>query len=95
MDFSFAFATKSRIRQLERVYLQGSICMCDFLARFGMHGYLCVFLVTFFSLPWIFPCVAVLFGLSLTFLVSIEVMGSHVLVELDYRMDSKLSEVDV
>lgn len=35
-----------------------------------------------------FSMCVVLFGLSLTFLVSIEVMGSHVLVELGCWMDS-------
>ena len=69
--------------------------MCDFLARFGMHGYLCVFLVIFFSFPWNFLGVAVLFGLSFPFLVSLEVMGSHVLVELGCRMDLKVIEADL
>jgi len=60
-----------------------------------MHGYACVFLVLLLSLAWVFPGVKVLFNLVFPFLDSLEVMGSHVLVELDCRMDSKLSEVDL
>ena len=41
---------KSRIKRLHWDYLQASIFMCDFLARFGMHGYACVFLVLLLSL---------------------------------------------
>jgi len=36
-----------------------------------------------------------LFSLALPFLDSLEVMVSHVLVELDFQMDSKMSEVDI
>ena len=38
-------ARKSRIKQPHQVYLQVSICMCDFLVKFGMHDYACVLLV--------------------------------------------------
>jgi len=34
-------ARKSRIKHLQHDSLQVSICMCDFLARFGMQGIAC------------------------------------------------------
>lgn len=55
---------------------------------------MCVLGYIFFIAMDFSMCV-VLFGLSLTFLVSIEVMGSHVLVELGCWMGSKLSEADL
>ena len=66
--------------------------MCDFLARFGMHVYAGVFLVLLFLLIWILLGMTMFFNLAFPFQDSLEVMGSHVLVELDCGMDSKLSE---
>ena len=67
-------ARKRRIKQLQQVYLQVFIFMCDVLARFGMHGYACVFLVLLLSLAWVFPSVTMFFSLASPFLDSHGVM---------------------
>jgi len=46
-------------------------------------------------MAWVFPSVTMFFSPALPFLDNHGVMGSHVLVELDCRMDSKLSGVDL
>ena len=66
---------KSGIKQLQWVYLQLSIHMCYFLARFGMHGYACVFLVFLLSLAWVFLGVTKFFNLAFPFMDSHGVMG--------------------
>lgn len=68
-------ARKSRFKQLQWDYMKVSICMCDFLARFSMHGYACAFLVLFLSWAWVFPGMTVFFNLSLPFPDSHGVMG--------------------
>ena len=58
--------------------------MCDFLSSFIMHGYACAFLVLLLSLAWIFSGVTMFFSLALPFSNNLKVMGSHVVVELDF-----------
>lgn len=69
--------------------------MFNFLTNFGMHGYACVFLVLLLSWAWVFPGVTMFLSLAFPFLNNHGVMGSPVLVDLYYWMDSKLSEVDL
>ena len=79
-------ARKSRIKQLKRDYLQVSICICDFLAIFGMHGTcMCVFGSLVFIGMGFSRCDND-FSLVLPFLDSHGVMGLFHLVELDFRM---------
>jgi len=47
---------KGKIKQLQQDSLQVSICMCTFLARFGMHGIACG---SFVVMAWVFPSVTV------------------------------------
>ena len=65
--------------------------MCDFLARFGMHG-----------ITWVISCHDMgfstcynIFSLAFPFTDNLDEMGSHTSVELDCQMDSKLSGVDL
>ena len=46
-------------------------------------------------MEWVLPGVIVFFSLALPFLDSHGVMGLSCLVDLDFQMDSKLSEVDL
>ena len=58
---------KSGIKHLHQFFLEVSIFMCDFLARYGMHGYACVLLVLLLSLACVFLGVIVFISLSLPF----------------------------
>ena len=63
------------------------------LIFFACMVYACVYLVLFLSLAWVLPGVIVVFILAFPFPDNHGVMGFFHLVELDFQMVSKLSEV--
>jgi len=79
---------EGRIKQLQHDSLQVSICMCIFLAIFGIP-------VVVFCYGMGFSRCDSVFSLALPFPYSLDEIGSHTSVELYYRMDSKLSGVDL
>ena len=80
------------IMQLQQDSLQVLICMYDFLDRYGMHGIACG---SFLSWHGFFPGVTVFSAQPFHFRIAMVLWSSHVLVQLDYWMDSKLNDVDI
>ena len=66
--------------------------MCIFLARFDMHGIVCAY---FFVMAWVLPGVIMFSAYIFHFPIAMVSWGSHVLVEMDCQMDSKLSGLDL